>query len=254
MTNQATPDVSAKILGRIKKMMALANDAGATEGERDNALRMSYKLLALHNISMVDVQGHDATPQEAREEQRASFVVYPWARNMAGSIADLFFCKYYFRRPSTGKTATHVFIGKTSNATTCSIVADYVVRSVLKEAARRYGSAISPEARNFAVGAARRIGERVRDLRAAATAAKNDADGEAPITKGGALVLANLYQSEKAANDNWLALQGVTLKVCNSSTKAVTNAAAYHAGKDFGSRVSLSAQVGHSGNTNKRLG
>lgn len=245
MTDQATPDVSDKILGRIKKMMALANNAAASEGERDNALRMSYKLLAAHNISMVDVQAHGQVKQEGREKQVASFVVYPWARSIASHISELFFCKYYFQRPATGKTATHTFVGKTSNATTASIVADYVVRSVLKEAARRYGSAISPEARNFAVGVTRRIGERVRELRTEETTA---------VSTGTALVLVNLYQSEKEANNNWLALQGVTLKVSASSTKAVTNAAAFHAGKDFGSRVSLSAQVGHSANTTKRLG
>lgn len=231
MTDQATPDVSDKILGRIKKMMALANDAAATEGERDNALRMSYKLLAAHNLSMVDVEAHGAMKPEKREQHRASFVVYPWARNIASNVSDLFFCKYYFQRAGSGKQATHTFLGKVSNATTASIVADFVVRSVLKEASRRYGSAISPEARNFAVGVARRIGERVRELRRE----------ESVATPGTALVLASLYDSEKKANDSWLALQGVTLKITTASTKAVTNAAAYHAGKDFGNRVSLSA-------------
>ncbi|CAB4194432.1 Domain of unknown function DUF2786 [uncultured Caudovirales phage] len=243
MTDQATPDVSNKILGRIKRMMALANDAAASEGERDNALRMSYKLLAAHNLSMVDVEAHGAVQPEKREQHRASFVVYPWARNMAHNIAELFFCKYYFQRAGSGKQATHTFLGKVSNATTCSIVADYVVRSVLKEAARRYRSAISPEARDFAVGVARRIGERVRELRREESAA----------TPGTALVLASLYDSEKKANDSWLAQLGVTLTVKASSTKAVTNAAAYHAGKKFGDSVSLSAQVGHTANTTKRL-
>lgn len=47
-----------KIINRIKKMMALANDKAASDGERENALRMSYALMARHNLEMSDVDGN----------------------------------------------------------------------------------------------------------------------------------------------------------------------------------------------------
>ena len=115
MTEQANQD---KIIERVKKMMALANCTGAAEGERDNALRMAYNLLAKYNLSMSQVEAHDNTPQEERESQKAKFVVYPWARQIASLVGSLFFCNYYFMRSATGKQADHVFIGKASNVAT----------------------------------------------------------------------------------------------------------------------------------------
>lgn len=43
------------ILEKVKKLLALAGNAGATEGERDNALRMAHGLLAKHNLDMADL-------------------------------------------------------------------------------------------------------------------------------------------------------------------------------------------------------
>lgn len=233
--NAATVSAEEKVLERAKKMLALGNCSGATEGERDTALRMVYKLLAKHNLTMIDVDGHNSAVQEERESQQASFVVYPWARSIAGQIASLFFCNYYFMRPDTGKQATHVFIGKESNATTAQYMAEFVVKSVLKEAARMYGSATAPEARCFAVGVVNKLVDRVKQLKAAGT------EDHVP---GTALMLINLYDSEKLANATWLTEQGVKLKSRVSTQKGITNAAAFHAGKDFGAKVSLAPQVG----------
>lgn len=245
LPSTTVPEFSLKILDRIKKMMALANSPAATEGERDTALRMSYSLLAKYNLSMLDIDEHNLQPQEKRQEETTTFVVYPWARHIAVSVADLFFCKYYFRRPSDGKQATHAFIGKESNATTCAYMAEFVVRSVMKEASRMYGSAIAPEARNFAVGAARRIQERVAAIR------KNE--HESDKVPGTALMLVNLHASEKLANEAWLTAQGVTLVSKVSSTKGVTNNAAYQAGKSYGGTVSLSAQIENRSSSTRRI-
>ena len=223
-----------KVLARIKKMMALAGDKAATEGERDNALRMSYKLLAKHNLSMEDVNSHNTVKVEARKSNQSSFVVYPWARDIAKQVGELFFCNYYFVRAETGKQASHAFIGKTGNSTTAAYMANFIVRSVLSQATRMYGSSITPEARSFAVGVGSKLRERIRELKAAVSAEE---------TAGTVLVLENLHETEKQANGLWLATQGVTLRTVKSNTKVSVNSAAYHAGKAFGSSVSLSAQI-----------
>ena len=183
-------------------------------------------------------------PVELRESQASKFVVYPWARSIASTIGSLFFCNYYFIRPEAGKQADHVFIGKASNAQTAAYMAEYVVKSVLRESAKLYGTAIAPEARSFAVGVVNRLRERVREMQ---TAAENDGP------KGTALVLSNLYASEKEANALWLANQGVNLRASANRAKSAVNSDAYYAGKDFGSRVSLAAGIGHSANTLKRI-
>jgi len=233
-----------KIIDRVKKMLALANCSGAAEGERDNALRMAYNLLAKHNLTMDQVDAHNATPQEARESQSAKFVVYPWARSIANLVGELFFCNYYFMRSPNGKQGTHVFIGKASNAATAQYMSEFVVRSVTREAARLYGSAISPEGRCFAVGVVNKLRERIREI-------KDTLNKES--TTGTELALVNLAKAEKEANALWLAEQGVKLRTTKSSTKGVTDSDAYHAGRDFGARVNLSPQVGTSGSKTKAI-
>lgn len=227
--------VQEKIIDRVKKMMALANDGAAAEGERDNALRMAYNLLAKYNLSMSQVDAHNSNPEEGRESQKATFVVYPWARSIASVVGSLFFCNYYFMRSGTGKQATHCFIGKASNAATAQYMSEFVVKSVCREAARLYGSAIAPEARCFAIGVVRKLQERVKEI-------KDSLNAESK--PGTALALINLDKSERAANSLWLAEQGIKLRQSASRGKGVTDSDAFHAGKDFGARVSLSPQVG----------
>lgn len=237
-------DANEKIIDRVKKMMALANCTGAAEGERDNALRMAYNLLAKHNLTMNEVDAHNAAKEEGRESQQAKFVVYPWARQIAGLVGSLFFCNYYFMRNRDGKQATHCFIGKASNAATAQYMSEFVVKSVCREAARLYGSAITPEARCFAIGVVRKLQERIAEIKASLN--KESATGTA-------LALINLDKSEKEANSLWLVEQGIKLKTSASRAKGVTDSDAYHAGKDFGSRVSLSPQVGTSRGNAKAL-
>jgi hypothetical protein len=239
MSEAAVTAASAegKILGRIKKMMALANDGAASEGERENALRMSYALLAKHNLSMMDVEGHARKDEEGRVQLTAEYPVYPWARQISTIVADLFFCKYYFCRHGAGKQATHTFVGKESNAITTQYMAEYVVRSVMREASKLYGSAIAPEARNFAVGVVVTLHKRVREIQDAFNKEQDKA-----IT-GTALALLNLSKSELVANDAWMTSNGVTLTFRKSTQKGITDSAAFRAGKDFGGKVSLSQQI-----------
>jgi hypothetical protein len=233
-----------KIIDRVKKMMALANCSGATEGERDNAMRMAYNLLAKYNLSMSQVDAHNSTPQEQRESQTAKFVVYPWARNIANLVGSLFFCNYYFMRSHTGKQAEHVFIGKASNCATAQYMSEFVVKSVCREAARLYGSAIAPEARCFAIGVVRKLQERIKEI-------KDSHNAESTV--GTELAIVNLDKAEKEANALWLAEQGVKLRTTANRSKGVTDSDAFHAGKDFGARVSLAPQVGAGRSTTKAI-
>jgi len=47
--------MNSKIIEKIQKLLALGSCTGATDGERDNALRMAHGLLLKHNLSMVKV-------------------------------------------------------------------------------------------------------------------------------------------------------------------------------------------------------
>lgn len=255
-----------KIIDRVRKMLALANNAAATEGERDNAMRMAHNLLAKHNLDLADVGS--TQPEEKRIEQVARMSVYPWARGIAHSIAGLFFCEYYFSRGS-GKTAHHYFVGKTSNAITAQEISQYVLDSVFKELRQRFGSDTSPTARGFATGVETAIRIRCAKLRREAeeaSAAPKPAAGGFVMTAedgtatpgpaapqaGTALVLASVYKNEQEANKAWIAEHVKDLKVAKDRTKDV-GYSAHAAGVAHGNTISLHGQIGASKNNTRRL-
>lgn len=232
-----------RTIDKIRKLLALGNDTRGNEQERETALRQAYALLAKHNLDIAEVGS--TAPQEAREQQNSRLSVFPWARGIAHSLSQLFFCNYFFQR-GAGKLATHSFVGKASNAVTAREMAEYVIASVFKELWARYGSETSPEARSFAVGVEATIRRRCAELRKAAEAEQR------PVSDGRALVLADLYATERTANDAWIAAHVGKLVTQKDRTKGVLGSA-YSAGKAHGEGISLNRQVGGTRSSAKRL-
>jgi hypothetical protein len=254
MTTQSHDSEQAKALARVRKMLNLANNAAATEGERDTAMRQVYTILAKYNLSMADAEASG----EAKEEQRgdeaydAGSMGHAWARTIAHGIAQLFFCKYYFSswRVRTTQRIRHHFIGRLSNAATASEMTKYVVASVAKEAARRRREAFLDGRweRDFCKGAASRIWRRCEELR---QQAELEAKG---VSSGRELVLASLYRRELTANEDWLAAQGVSLRTGKDRQRGAGRDA-YNAGSEFGKSVSLNRQLsGGAGRGTKLIG
>ena len=223
-----------KVLEKVRKLLKMGNDERGNEQERETALRQAFALLAKHNLDIAEVGSTEA--QEKREEQRATMSVYPWARGIAHAIAELFFCNYFFARGG-GKSATHSFVGQTSNAITARDMAEYVIASVFKELRARYGSDTSPEARNFAMGVEAMVLRRCRSLRSEAEKA---AEGE---STGRSLVLASLYKTEETENHGWIQ-QNVGALVVQADRTKRAGGAAYADGKAHGAAINLSRQVG----------
>jgi len=46
----------AKVLARLKKCLILANNEGATEGERDTAMKHAHAILAKYNLSIAEAE------------------------------------------------------------------------------------------------------------------------------------------------------------------------------------------------------
>lgn len=233
-----------RILAKIRKLLARGADDRGNENEREMAMRQAHAMLIQHNLSMADVGS--SAPQEEREQRNSKLSVFPWARGIAHSIAQGFFCTYFFSR-GAGKLATHSFVGKQSNAITAQELAEYVIASVFKELRARYGSETAPEARSFAVGVESAVRARCAAMRREAELA------EKPASDGRALVLASLYASEKLANDAWVAQHVGKLVTQKDRTKGVQGLA-YAAGKVHGNSISLNRQVGGSASSAKRIG
>jgi len=226
----------ARILARVRKMMKLANDAGATEGERDNAMRMAHATLAKYNLDMAQIESEGGVNVgEERLRQEAEFYGRPWARTVVVAIAELFFCKYFYMPHSDAKRIRHVFIGRKSNVTTTSEMARFVVESIQREASReqRARGESSVWRRSFCVGASRSVYRRAYEMIAAANRASE-------ATPGTAIVLASVYSQEKKANEEFLG--DLTLR-SGRSGKATGSARGAEAGARYGNSVSLSPQV-----------
>lgn len=225
----ATP--TDKVLDRIKKMLALGNDAAATEGERETALRMAYNLLAKYNLSMSDLPSDQQT--EARERDDVVISADAWARSLAQSIAKLFFCKYFYQRTSTSGKDKHCFVGRQSNVITAKHMTEYLIKSVKREATTRYKSPTSPHGRSFCVGTTSAVRVRVNEM----------LERDTESTVGSALALIAVHKSEEAANAKWLEDDGTKLVTAKARTDDALRYGAFSDGKQYGKTVSLNAQV-----------
>lgn len=243
-----------RIIARVRKMMNLANDANATEGERDNALRMAHATLAKYNLDLAQVEAkaqgapNGGTGDEPREQQAQAFMGYTWARTIAQATGKLFFCAYYYQKiRGNNAKVTHTFVGKRSNVVTAHLMAKYLVESVHREAVRytesqgmNYASGGYALYRSFAIAAAHKIYLRCAMLRAEAEnprAAMSQAPGST------ALVLASVYKTEEQANERFLAVAVPDLKVKKARTAVNLKGEALAAGAAYGAKVSLNQQL-----------
>lgn len=228
-----------RILSKVRKMMALANDAAASEGERENALRMTHAILAKHNLTMAEAEASGASEEVIRGG--ANFVEkdQPWACNVSYHIAGLFYCSYFKRRTQAKGRSSHCFVGRQANTVTASMMAHFVIKSIMSEANKKWKLQANPGPwwTSFCKGAADRIGQRCKELREAAEAQERGAK-----VPGTALVLAKFSATEALANQQFIAdVMGIELKTKKVRVKAAGKG--YADGVRFGSNVSLNRQV-----------
>lgn len=221
-----------RIINRIRKMLALANDLAATEHERDTALSMAHKLLAKYNL---DLEAIKDKPKEPRIDFSSPCYGEPWVRQVSAAIADLFFCRYYYGARVTPTQIEHHFVGKESNAVTAAVMADWIARSIMREGVKLYRQVRCAQHRSFATGAAYRLRERIEEMKAQPM--------ETKASDGKALVLADVYGTELRANDKFLEESGVRLKSKKRRASSV-NSGAFERGREFGNTINLNRQVG----------
>jgi hypothetical protein len=218
------------IISRVKKMMAIANDPAAAQGERDNALRMAYKTMSKYNLDEDDL-----VVKEIRQAIDLLGFSSPWARRISNSVAQLFFCTYYSERQ--GKVFKHKFIGKTSNVVTAQMMSEYIIKSIKSEGGKvaRKDKLDNSWKTSFYKGAADVIYARCKELRQLQEA-------EYKETTGTALVLASMYDSESKANADFIASMGVRL-MTKASKEQRAGLAGYTSGKVYGAGISLNGQI-----------
>lgn len=227
-----------KALDKIRKLIALGTNDGATENERETAMRMAHSMMLKHNIDRSHLDFKFAKDQEKRVIVRGKFFGRPWARQVAQSVAQLFFCDYLFIAATKGKDTQHLFLGLQSNADTAHEFSRWLVESIAKEGKRRNrkeGDGGNLWWRSFCTGAAQSIANRV--ARMIADAKRIDTESQ----PGTALVVANLYQVELAANLELRNKVYPRTKAGRTGSNRMSDG--IHSGREFGNSVHLSRDV-----------
>lgn len=200
-----------KILDRVKKMLAIAENDGATEAEASTAAAMAAEMLEAYNLDIAQI-GHTAKGPQGREDKKRRGGLYKWQRYLWEAVAELNFCMYWsVKGTAKGSTYQHRILGAVHNVVGAEVLADYLqqtIERIAKEEARERGiNVFKKEMIAFREGMATRLCQRLIDLRRerlreerrkAEEAAANQPEGS-----GQALVLQSLIQDEDDLNNDY---------------------------------------------------
>lgn len=233
--------ILGKVIDRVKKILARANDmTGTTEEERNTAMKMAHSLLVKYNLSVHDTEEIDNNPREANFFEENS---YPWMRATLEAISDLYFCKYFWiKRPIKEiPKDVHYFVGLNSNVQTAMIIGKFVIDGVKKEVLKKKVGRKDEKVfiRSFCLAAAVRIVQRCRAL-------KEDAEKEnSNPFPGTGLVLASYYNQEQLNNQDFI-LKNMKIKLDdrerNINVRTMSRDG-WQAGTEYGSKVPLNRQI-----------
>jgi hypothetical protein len=227
-----------QVIEKVKKLMRLGENDGATEAERDRAMAQAHKFLAKYNLDLAAVSGDDG--KDDRTDEIIQFANNPAARSIAFHISELYFVKYmYFRG-----TNRHLFIGTSVNVAAAIDITKWLLKNIDKEARRSlradpvawHNTVESTYITSFRHGAADAIAMKVQEIIEASREQKSEA------VPGTSLVLADVYQREQDENDRFAQEKyGASRKAKARSRKV--DFGAYTSGVQHGQSVNLQKQV-----------
>lgn len=111
-----------KVIDKIRKLLAVARDKGATEHEAATALAMAQRLMLEHDVK--NVEDH-VEVQAVRGEWMNVHFDDKWYRMLAAGVASLFNCRTLFNSLGDVK-----FVGKPENIEVCQVTLLWVVDQV----------------------------------------------------------------------------------------------------------------------------
>lgn len=237
---ELTPD-QQKIIGKVEKLLSLANRKKGNEEEAAVAAAKAQEMLAAYNIDMAMVeQGSDTSGK--REDKKRSGGVYLFQRDLWRAVAELNFCMYWtssrwehrdVKRKTgwyAGHTETvwglkyqHRVVGRLVNIRATESMAEYleetIERLVMDRLQNQNNMRFSRWATSYRKGAAARIIEKVYDRREQLEAeeAERKRKAEHAAARSGTsmatdLTIADVRKSERDANRDFLYGEGWSAK------------------------------------------
>jgi hypothetical protein len=253
------------IMERVRRLLALRDDAGATPGESAAAAKMAAGLMARFQLdeAMVrgvktDAAGRAEVHVEEADVARADWVppggrIVGWVQDLVSAAASAAGARAIFYRRTDVRVA---FVGAWSDATVARETLVWLIGRVERDW-QRYRRENAPE-RVRAAGASFRNGwatgvrqavdaevaERQRDTAASAPAPVPAAPSSGPAAgapSGGALVvrMEQVTRAKALAMRNWIATNIGRLGRARPRSYSVGDAAAYGAGHSRGRSTSV---------------
>lgn len=118
-------DSRKKLIDRITKLLALAEDSAATQGEKDNAARMAAELMAKHNIALQDAQ---AKPEYQIDDDAEVSTTDKFDWTLAHAVATFNGCQTIFHRPAGSRDKVFRVVGTTADIEAYAYMKDVVYR------------------------------------------------------------------------------------------------------------------------------
>jgi hypothetical protein len=257
-----------KIKDKIKKLLNLANDDNAFDGEVDNALRFARRLMLRHNVSQEDLEEakdpHEVAA-DAEEVEYGKTVAYTtgtrlsqWESTLSAAICELLGTVQHYRtsnevRMTSAGTVSYDKDGYAQLATGLHFYGpeedtrdakDLFVEwshVIVTMARMKYGGAFKGSGREYAEGFASALYSKVENIKR-----EEKRTAELPeTTRCTALMIRNagaLMQAKRERASSWLRdVQGIRLRSGGSRYRNVQrDPGARAAGRSDGSRADFS--------------
>lgn len=253
-----------KIKDRIRKLLNLANDSGAFEGEIDNAMRFARRLMLEHNITENDL-GQPCDPHEeaAKVEYSAAYVYSQgaklslWEGFLAFAVEKLVGTVGCYHAKSQGQVAKRTSIGTLAfdaNGKTqlASVIRFYGPAEDVRDAVEiynewshtiaamarlRYGGALRGEGADYAKGFAGALQRKVAKLVEEEKLLIAESGSRALVVRGAH----DLIAAKRSRADDWLREEGVG-RLAKGGRAHVDMSEAYRSGMADGDKADFSRQ------------
>lgn len=219
------------VIDKIKKLLALANCASASDGEASNATSKAHQLLAEYNLSLADIA--EKPDDQAKVDSFVESGNQRWKHWVWVAACRLNFCEYVSAALKNNQTKRFV-IGRPLNAEAAKLSASYLVEAIERESRKNCKGRGKEYATEYKKGCAMTIANRLNAQLIEAV------DGKAQSANGTSLMLRPLYERTQQENEQKLDAMGVTTR----KAKKLKYSEALSAGLEAGNSISLVRPIG----------
>tara|TARA_R100001443_G_scaffold68178_1_gene76911 strand:+ start:12006 stop:12770 length:765 start_codon:yes stop_codon:yes gene_type:complete len=241
-------DNKESIKSKIQKLLALSRDEGASEAEAAFAFKKAHELLATYNLDLSDIKQVNA--DEILHEKLIEAMRDEWIKTLYTATSKLYFCKYFYGTKRVvdnmykeSNKVVHHIIGRDHNIEITKSMVTYFVDTIKRMGESHIaplpgdGRQLNKIRRNYELGIAHRLRERIIELWAASV--RHDPSDKVENQNKN---LPALYKTELQLCEDRLKKDGIRLSSRRSGS-SITAGAAYNNGKRDGNNVNLSGQI-----------